>query len=356
MADERQRASKNRLDGLEIALVTWLLFTVTIILAIWSLSSRNADRVAALLIAIALIFASGLRRDGYDYDNYLLMIEKVRESASMDVDFTYRLVFGKDPMFIWVTDLLTPLSGDATWPVFLAFGFIAVSTKYIAALSLPRYSAVFLAIYLIFLSPTLEFSGIRAAAGIGILMMAIAYPLRLRVKLPLLVSAMATHISLIFSSLVYLLPHFVRSRWAHVALAVFMAMVAFVSSGLLSDLQRGEIYIGKTGTIFAVLFPLISLSLFFAQLWATDPGKEKIYLIIAVTLGLAMGLALPSVGVSHRIMEIGLCLLLFAIMKDFANGYSKRNKALAILVMVGFIAFETFHHIFVGNWLAITII
>lgn len=340
--------------------MTWLLFTVTVILSIWSLSGRTADRIASLLIAIALTLAAGLRRDGYDFNEHVTMIENVRQSALRDVDFVIRLHLAKDPMVIWVTDLLTPLSGDATWPVFLAFAFLAVITKYIAALSLPRYSAIFLAIYLIFLSPTLEFSGIRSAAGIGILMMCIAYPLRLRVMLPLLGASVASHIMMAFSASVCLLPNLVRSRWALVALTVFTAIGSFFSAGILDELQRGQAYIGKTGTFFALSFPIVSIALFFAQLWANDSSKDKIKdkinLIIALTMGLSLGLTLPSVGVSWRILEIGLCLLLFANIRCLANSRSKRNKSLAILVLLGFIAFEGFHHLYVGNWLAITIV
>lgn len=340
--------------------MTLLLFTVTVILATWSLSSRTADRIASLLIAIALTLAAGLRQGGYDFDEHLRMIENVRQSGLNDVDFVRRLQLAKDPMFILVSDIVTPFSGDATWPVLLAFAFLAVITKYIAALSLPRYSAIFLAIYLIFLSPTLEFSGIRSAVGIGILMMCIAYPLRLRVMFPLLGVAVASHVMMAFSASVCLLPNLVRSRWALVALTVFSAIAGFFAAGLLDQMQRGQAYVGKTGTFFALSFPIVSITLFFVQLWANDSGKDKIKdkinLIIALTMGLSMGLTLPSIGVSWRILEIGLCLLLFANIRCLANSRSKRNKTLAILVLLGFIVFEGLHHLYTGNWLAITIV
>jgi hypothetical protein len=337
-------------------LATWILFALTCILALWSLSSRAADRLALFFIAVALTLSSGLRRDGYDYDNYLNMIANVRQSGLEDIDYDVRLLFGRDPMFISVVDLTTLFSDSANWPVFLVFSSIAVLTKYVAALSLPRFSTIFLAIYLIFISPTLEFSGIRAAAAIGIILLCVAYPLRLRIMLPLLIAAVASHISVFLSALVLLSPYYVRSRWGLVAFMAFVGILAYFSAGLLNEVQRGEAYIGKIGTIFAMVFPLIGVFLFFSHLWANRRANDKIYFVIAINLGLATGLALPSVGVSHRLLEIGLSLLLFAIIRDLANGSTKLNRPFVYLVMIIFLAFETFHHFYTGNWLAITIL
>ncbi len=352
--------------------MTLLLFTVTFVLAILSLISRRADRISALLIAVLLIFSSGLRRYGYDYYEYETLIDNVRDSSFSDVDFAYRLVIGKDPVFILVIDILTFFNSDERWPVFLIFAFIAVITKYIAALSLPRYSAIFLAIYLIFLSPTLEFSGIRSAAAIGILMMVVAYPMQWGLKLFLLVASAATHISLVFSALIsFFTPHFSFTRWRLVFLMIIMALVAALSSDLLniqdesSDVlniqNRSVNFIGKTGTIFALLFPFIISILFVIQILASDKFNDKIYLNIALIIGISLGLALPSVGISHRLLEIGKCLFLFVMVRDlairdFENLITNRNRQILILTLSGFIGLEFVHHIYNGSWLAITIL
>jgi hypothetical protein len=47
---------------------------------------------------------------------------------------------------------------------------------------------------------------------------------------------------------------------------------------------------------------------------------------------------------------------LFAIIRDLANGSTKLNRPFVYLVMIIFLAFETFHHFYTGNWLAITIL
>jgi len=332
----------------------WILFTTTIALAIWSLHGRTADRVAALLIAIALTLAAGLRSTGYDYDNYVNMIFNLQNHSN--IDFKLRLHYGKDPMMILIIDLLSPYIGTATWPVFLAFSFIAVVTKFIAAMSLPRFSAIFLAIYLIFLSPTLEFSGIRSAAAIGLLLMCAAYSLRLLILLPLLAASVATHISLVIPALSRFVPRLFRRRITFVAISVIIAIVAFLESGIIDTLWRGQSYIGKSGTRNALLFPSMSLILFYTQLWVTDPAKNGLNLIICVSMGLAMGLALPSVGVSHRLLEIGLCLFLFAICKDWATGNHIRGKFMPSMVMAGFLILLTIRHLWEGNWLVMHIL
>lgn len=337
--------------------MTSLLFTVTFGLVIWSLTSRHADRIAALLIAVLLISAAGLRRDGYDFDNYLNLIDAVRSSSSMDVDFTYRLQSAKDPMFIWVTDLVTILNPDDHWPVFMAFAFIAVISKYIAVLSFPRYSALFMGIYLIFLSPTLEFSGIRSAAAIGILMMVVAYPMRWELKLPFLILSVATHVSLILSSLISLFTcNFDRSRRGLVVLTIIIAVAAYLFSNVLNNLDRGANYIDNKGTIFAPLFAVISSILFTIQIWASDKYKDDIYLNISFIFGLSLGLSLPSIAISHRILEIGQSLFLFVMVRDLATGIARRNRPKAVLVLTCFMGFEFLHHIYMGNWLAITIL
>lgn len=334
--------------------MTWVLFAVTLALAIWSLTGRSADRIAALLIAVALIFSSGLRRDGYDYGNYVKKIEDVRKTASLD--FEYRLIYAKDPMMIWVTDMVTLVDEENTWPVFLAFAFIAVFTKYLAALSLPRYSAVFLAIYLIFISPTLEFSGIRQAAGNGFMLMCVAYQRRWRAVIPLMVLSVASHISLFFSAMACLMPRDGFRRWHIELFTLATALATYLLSDLFGHVQRGEAYVGITGTVYAMLFPVIGCTLFFGQLRAVGSKVDRLYLVIAVNIGLSLGLAFPNVGVSHRLLEIGLSVLLFGMVRDWATGVSRRNARWAVLVMVTFIAFETFHHLLTGNWLAITIV
>ena len=153
-----------------------------------------------------------------------------------------------------------------------------------------------------------------------------------------------------------LVPHFARGRLALAGMTIATAIVSFLSAGILNQLGRGQIFIGNTGTIFAPLFPIITAFIFTAQLFVTDPRKDKIYFIIAATLGLAIGLVLPSVAVAIRTLEYVWCLMLFAMVKDLAYGSLRNNRLSKIFVISCFIAMTTLYQMYSSNWLAFTII
>lgn len=293
-----------------------IFFIASVACLLYPAIGKPDSRVVTGICAIVAIAAAGLRIGGFDYEEYLIIIDALRDTFEQDTEFSLRLLIAKDPMMLALSDLGQYLSMDPYKFVFVGFAILGLAPKAVASFTLKEIGPVFFGCYLIFLSPGLEFAAIRAGAAVAFFMLAAALRGKIKSQGVLCLLSAASHLSLIFFILALPFAQRLKAVRPATVTVVVVAMVSYLLSSLLGEFERGEDFSANAGTINALLFPVFTCAIFAIQLLATDAGRARLHGIVAPNLGMALGLALPSITVSFRILEICWCLMLFSLFQD----------------------------------------
>jgi hypothetical protein len=268
------------------------------------------DRAVVWALGTAVTLLAGFRTGGFDFEEYLLNIEAIR--AADEADWTTRLFFAKDPLFLFIVEVVGRFSDD-TRPVFLAVAAVSVLTKVAATAAIPRRRTYFLAAYAVFLAPGLEFAAIRTGMAIGLLMLALCAVSRWRSGWAVL--AVLGHYSVAMAWMGRLLS---THRWI---MSVLLLLALPFALPLLAALGQGDpryaTYFDNPGTLAALALPMMT-TLALAGLSAARSSLQRPARLVsdeammasAVCVVGALLLALPLVTISYRIMEIAWALLL----------------------------------------------
>lgn len=309
----------------------------------------------ALFFVIAVAYWSGWRDKGIDRENYLLMFSGIVESEDIAIKF----YFAKDVFFLLLVSFTSIFSDDPKI-AFLILCFISLITKFFAINRLaPKYTFIFLVLYVVFLAPGLEFAAMRGALGIGFLMLAIAYNNRPAPRTLFLLLAVASHMTMILAIVLFHRP--VREFLTKHQIVFFaIALITYLSGSLLlTIIPSGEIYIDNKGTWLAYLLPLATLLLSFMIFFnlekistgrADDPGYHFLYLIRPVIYGLiaiAFGISSTVVVASTRYLEVAWCLLLVSSVMLF------KKSSLNLLGFLLLLALFSYLNVYRFTWLAI---
>src|ERR1700761_8506321 len=111
-----------------------LLVTVSAIAALLARLAPRWDAPLAWIVGAALAACAGLSTQGFDYDEYVTIIETTRQLS--DQGIALQLVSAKDPIFLLIIDLAGAVTSDVQL-VFVIVAALAVSTKVIASAALP---------------------------------------------------------------------------------------------------------------------------------------------------------------------------------------------------------------------------
>jgi hypothetical protein len=273
----------------------------------------KSDIIFAWLIGVMLILYSGLRKGGFDYYEYIIIIDLIQQ---YQYSYDEKLIqYAKDPIFLLIVLFVTNFNLDDQI-VFLICSTISVSSKILATSIMPGRRTMFIALYTVFLAPGLEFAAIRAAMGIGFLMLAFATLHRSRAFFAL--AAVLSHISM---ASIWFGRYVFSYRW--IAIGLFTLMVYLGSQqgylGTFIDLEgRAGNYVSDTGTALAVVVPLITLALVFSLRFSrlSIPNKNTIEVArnqraLEIAMLIATLISIPVVTVSFRITEISLVIILF---------------------------------------------
>jgi hypothetical protein len=268
------------------------------------------DRLLAWALGVGLTLLAGFRTGGFDYEEYLQIIDIVQAAA--EEDWPTRLFFAKDPLFLLIIEAAASFTQHPR-PVFLAVAAISVFTKVAATAAIPRRRTLFLAAYSVFLAPGLEFAAIRAGMAIGLLMLALSAVSRWRASWAVL--AVLGHYSVAIAWMGRLLS---THRWmTTMVLALALPLIVPVLAGFGQDDPRYAAYFQNPGTLMALLLPSLTLAanlgLRAARRAAPVPSPLAADAAMTASLlcaALALLFALPFVTVAYRIMEIAWVLML----------------------------------------------
>lgn len=312
-----------------------LIVLSTLPIALLVLISGKMSSVATFAISIIAITAAGMRVGGFDYNEYVTTIGFLQENSSSDI-ILERLFIAKDPIMLGIVDFIGYFDRDDKWPVFLSFAILGVMTKTIAALTLNKFSAIFMTSYIVLLSHGLEFAAIRSSVAIGFVILIYSAERKYIFRVLLWLLAVSSHVSAFVFLIGAVFGIFINSRKSIVLALAVSAAAAYSLSGYVVSTQRADGLINNQGSISAFLFPTATIAIFMLQLISCIPAKNKVYGVFAIAMGTSFGLVMPAVTISFRFMEMSWCILLFAMLKDISSENFAKGKSFAVLTFVLF--------------------
>jgi hypothetical protein len=289
------------------------------------------------MISVIMIITVGMRVGGFDYNEYVTTIEILQSNSSSELGIAERLFIAKDPIMLGVVDFVGIFNQDETWPIFMSFAILGIATKTIAALTLNRYSAIFMAAYAVLLSHGLEFAAMRSSVAIGFVMLIVSRNNSLLRKLSLWVMAISSHISAVIFLISISFNRLAKSRRSILILLLASAITSYALSGFIASSERADGLTNNQGSLAAFFFPIATIVVFIAQLFSCIPAKNQTYGLIAIGLGVAFGLTEPAVTIAFRFMEMSWCLFLFAVFKDISEEQFAKGKYYAIFCCILFV-------------------
>lgn len=329
-----------------------LLVSVSIIAAFLAKLAPRWDAILAWIVGTVLAFCAGTYTDGFDREEYILMIENTRQLA--DQDLALRLFAAKDPLFLLIIQVAGTLTEDSQL-VFLIVAIFASLTKVLATSAIPGKRTQFMALYTIFIAPGLEFAAIRAGIAIGLTMLGYLVLKKLNWKILCLALGLASHMSM----LVITAGQIWARHW-RVSLIVLVTILPFINSiiiPLIQDDPRYNFYLDNSGTPFALGLPVATL--FCLLLLSQSLKNQELVRHPMLTanwirttyfmVGISLLLTFPIVTAATRILELAWVLLLIQmITRDKQVLY--RVHTLKIASWCVLIIVLSFANIIRGTW------
>lgn len=315
--------------------------------------SQKLNVAFSFLLASTLAFLSGWRDEGIDRVNYIQMYFGVVSSD----DFFDKLLFAKDFLFLLLSSLASYFSNDAKLALLLICAISVCSKYFLIQKVAPRLLLSFFVVYIVLLSPGLEFAAVRSGASIGFLMLAIAYNQSVLSFAVFSLLAISSHMALLPCILLACRPFNVfMEKKAITSFIVITLFTAFLSGRMAALFPRYDEYADNYGTYLSYALPvstLIIADLIYFRFKKNQPlnpvfkfiksSKPVIFGLIAIALGLSGEI----VTASTRYLEIAWCLMILPMLVLW------RKSLLGFLGLVGFVFFMSYMNIIRFTWMAI---
>lgn len=314
-------------------MIPFLLYFLAIsIVCLLSLFSKKHDVLSCVFVAVILTVSAGFRPYGFDYAEYLLIVDSIFKEQVDDIESL--LTIAKDPFFSLVV-LVTRFFTEDVLDIFFVIAVISVFPKLLLALSLPRYRSLFLGLYAILLAPGLEFAAIRSGMSIGFCGLLLLGGLSIKNRIGISTAAALSHISALVAIGLFWLAKprrfdvFVIALIA-AAVVTYLAFVVFDAISILdvaTGVSRSDEYLYDKGTLNNLLLPVASLLILaLAAVWMFGRQARwdfsqfpRALMLSALLCATAIGAALPVSTYVIRILEFGWYFYLYAMMLLFAR-------------------------------------
>lgn len=290
-----------------------VLVSVSIVTALLARAVPRWDTALAWVTGATLAACAGLSTQGFDYQEYVTIIENTRQMAGQPL--ALQLVAAKDPIFLLIIRLAGAITDDLQL-VFIIVAILAVGTKVLATAALPGRRTMYLSLYAVFIAPGLEFAAIRAALALGLVMVAYLVARRVAWRAWWVALGLASHLSVLFIVAGRLWPRWRRQMLAGLLVAGPLGLPWVMSFA--ADDARYFQYLSNTGTPLALVLPvstLVTLMLLARSARGHLPAQHVVFSedglaatrFVVVTSVL---LALPIVTASTRVMELAWVFML----------------------------------------------
>lgn len=335
-------------------MVLALLVSASIIAALLAKLLPRWDAAFAWLVGALVAGCASIYSEGFDREEYVLIIENTRRLA--DQDLSLRLLAAKDPLFFFIIEVAGALTEDIQL-VFWIVSVLAAMTKVLATSVIPGRRTIFMALYAIFISPGLEFAAIRAGLAIGLTVLGYLAIRSWPWRAWWVALGLASHLSVIFVTVGRILAH----HWSAtlIGLAIFIPVMGPLLLTVAQDDPRYFHYLDNRGTPFALGLPvatLFCLLLLSRSLKGerrprqhpvlTDDWLRTSYFVV----GISMVLAIPIVTAATRVLELGwMLLLLQMVARD--SLVQRRAQAFRVASWCTLIALMSLANLVRGTWL-----
>jgi len=293
-------------------MILYLLIIVSVIALLFASVTPRLDSVMAWIVGFILALCAGLFTEGYDYEQYVLMIESVRNLG--DEDLTLRLFAAKDPLFLLIIEFTGALTDDIQL-VFLVVAIFSCLTKVLATSVIPGKRTLFMALYAIFIAPGLEFAAIRAGLAIGLTMMGYLAIQRWPWTIWWVSLGFASHMSVILVTIGRILARYWRVLL--LCLVLVIPVINFNFSVLIDDDPRYVHYLDNQGTIFAFGLPALTFITLLLMHISINGNHIKPHALLAddwlrttyFMISVSLVLTIPIVTAATRVMELAWVIL-----------------------------------------------
>lgn len=290
--------------------------------ALVALVVPRLDRVLVYFLGVCFSIVAAIRIGGFDYSEHIDLVAAAWALGSED--YLIRLLATKDPVFLLVADLVGFL-GLGERVVISLIVIFSVALKIVATSVFGCWRTVFMSAYIIFISPGFEFAAIRAGLGLSFIMLVWRLS---RVRWLALVAAIASHASMIVAGVGYLLLKW-AFKWRVIVAFLLLTIVPFVID-FIGGIDRFVLYLDNKGTLAATFLPLLTIAVYCIFLWGGVGEVRGFSGVSGFCFFLAIFLAVPSVTVSFRILEMGWLFFLMALVYGFSV---RRGERLVVLIM-----------------------
>ncbi|KQW42077.1 MULTISPECIES: EpsG family protein [unclassified Roseateles] len=327
-----------------------VVFAVTFTLMLVRSTSRFQTRATLAVLAVSFAVAAGLRTGGFDYDEYIELIETLR--SNQELEYAVRLYVAKDPLFLAFIDATNLFGLADSASVLLLFAVASLACRYFSALPLGRWAVVYLGTFILLLAPALELAAMRAGLAISLLVCAFAYRQSVWVRAPLAILATLSHISVLPAAILLIFGRIWNSRVSILALSSVAAALTLVGTNFLADLVRAEGLTNNRGNLTALLFPTITVLILAAQLRLTRASDIRVHALAGLFVALSLGTVLPAVTISIRLLEIGWCLMHYGMFADLQAPENQRIQKPLKSTLGAFLSMLVLANLLRNTWVA----
>ncbi|MCS3430538.1 EpsG family protein [Klebsiella sp. BIGb0407] len=314
-----------------------------------------------ILVCVLLLFIfsiiTGLRTDSFDYSEYVVMIRNTMKGESL-ID---KIFLAKDPLFGLIVGVINPVYEYDYKYVFLTISILGFIGKLFFLNKIKDHVFYFLIIYIILLSPSLDYAAIRSMVGLSFLGAALAYYNNGRVQFLILSTiAMLSHISIIVPFLLSLkIVNKFIIRFKYLIFVVLTITIPVLGKLLLSQFSNSQTYLNINGSIFAIVPPLICVltSILYWKVimrkmdaMQIDDFNKITFYISFVILYISFLLSPVVVVASFRLMQIGQFLFLLTLCSTNIKNRSTVTKVFFYLITILYSIPFVFRNIQLDLW------
>ncbi|MFS1981826.1 EpsG family protein [Vibrio lentus] len=289
----------------------------------------------SILLIIAFGYISGSRTGGLDYDEYLIMFSYILEEST----FEGSVSVAKDPIIGFILYFLRPFIDTDFVIVFLFIALLGAVGKYLTLDKFERFSLFFL-LYILLLSPSLDFAAIRAMIALSFFGASLKFKVDNKKKLYFLFSLLSvlSHISLIVGVVLasdYVQKIILKYRYQFVILVL---VVGLQGKSILSSFSNTSTYINDSGSLFAIIpvfLFFITLVVYKKEFYKPLNDFNSVAFDVSFVVAIIALVLSPLVVVaSFRFLQISQYVFLLALCSTNLSRTNNDNKRLIWFFMV----------------------
>ncbi|EJD6500952.1 EpsG family protein [Providencia rettgeri] len=291
--------------------------------------------ISTPLIILFLLYSTS-STNGPDYINYIRMFDRINTTDGL----VEKVLVAKDVLVGIIVSIISPTSRSEFTIVFFIIGLVNCLYRFYLIKIMGLKFIPYFIIYIIFLSPGLDFAALRALMGLSFLTI---YHCSIKKNKLILVLACFSHISMLIPVIFSLdITKKILNKINIIYLCLIIIIMTFVSSGLLKFIPSTETYINiqGSGLLFLRVLATLLLLLFIYHLNLNSNNPEfsnRIIITATLTCAIALGLIQINIAASRYLEIVNFLLLIFVFSLNLMNLKTIVNYGIIIITLISII-------------------